>query len=124
MLIRPDDELLLVDAVWLGPQGFTLPWSARYSAYGIWVVLFVGVLLVEAMLPMRVNVPPVWELVLTILATYALTGVVDHERPLASVGQLLVTELRTPRARRPRRPVRLDATSVRVRRRHVPAYDE
>ena len=45
MLIRPDDEVYRVDAVWLGPQGLTLPWTARYSAYGIWVVLFVGVLL-------------------------------------------------------------------------------
>ena len=46
MLVRPDDEVYRVDAVWLGPQGLTLPWTARYSAYGIWVVLFVGVLLV------------------------------------------------------------------------------
>ena len=52
MLVRPDDEVYRVDAVWLGPQGLTLPWTARYSAYGIWVVLFVGVLLVEAVLPM------------------------------------------------------------------------
>ena len=84
MLIRPDDEVYRVDAVWLGPQGLTLPWSARYSAYGIWLVLFVSVLLVEAVLPMRVTIPPVWELVLTILATYALTGVIDHDRPLSS----------------------------------------
>ena len=48
MLLRPDDEVYRVDAVWLGPQGLTLPWSARYSAYGIWVTLFVGVLLVVA----------------------------------------------------------------------------
>ena len=97
MLLRPDDEVYRVDAVWLGPRGLTLPWSARYSAYGIWLVLFVGVLLVEAVLPMRVSVPPVWELVLTILATYALTGVIDHDRPLVSVWQLLRTELTAPR---------------------------
>ena len=71
------------------PEGLTLPWSARYSAYGIWLVLFVGVLLVEAVLPMRVSVPPVWELVLTILATYALTGVIDHDRPLVAVWHLV-----------------------------------
>ena len=51
------------------------------------MTVFVGVLLVEAVLPMDVSVPPVWELVLTILATYALTGVIDHDRPLVSVFQ-------------------------------------
>ena len=115
MLLSPDDDVYRVDAVWLGPRGLTLPWSARYSAYGIWVVLFVGVLLVEAALPMRVTIPPVWELVLTILATYALTGVIDHDRPLASVLQLLHAEVRTPRARKPEPVLRHTKTRVRVR---------
>jgi hypothetical protein len=119
VLVRPDDDVYRVDAVWLGPQGFTLPWSARYSAYGIWVMLFVGVLLVEAALPMRVTLPPVWELVLTILATYALTGVIDHDRPLPSVWQTLRAELRAPRPPKQSRPVRLDVGSVRVRGNHV-----
>jgi hypothetical protein len=115
MLIRPDDEVYRVNAVWLGPRGFTLPWTARYSAYGIWLVLFLGVLLLEAALPMRVTVPPVWEVVLTILATYALTGVIDHDRPLASVWQGLRTELITPRQPKPERSVLIDATHVRTR---------
>ena len=51
---------------------------------------------------MQVSVPPVWELVLTILATYALTGVIDHDRPLVSVWQLLRSEFTAPRAPRPR----------------------
>lgn len=119
MLIRPDDDVYRVDAVWLGPQGFTLPWSARYSAYGIWVVLFVTVLLVEAVLPMRVTLPPVWELVLTILATYGLTGVIDHDRPLVSVWETLRAELTAPRRPKPARPIRVDAGSVRVRGNHA-----
>jgi hypothetical protein len=119
MLIRPDDDVYRVDAVWLGPQGLTLPWSARYSAYGIWVVLFVGVLVVEAVLPMRVSLPPVWELVLTILATYALTGVIDHDRPLSSVWETARAELTAPRAVKQARPVRVDAGSVRVRGSHA-----
>lgn len=118
MLIRPDDDVYRVDAVWLGPSGFTLPWSARYSAYGIWLILFVGVLLVEAALPMNVSVPPVWELMLTILATYALTGVIDHERPLTSVGQLALSEIHSPARRRQPRSFRLTAQPVRVRSRN------
>jgi hypothetical protein len=115
--LRPDDEVYRVDAVWLGPRGLTLPWSARYSAYGIWVVLFTGVLLVEAVLPMHVSMPPVWELVLSILATYALTGVIDHDRPLGSVWHLVRAELSAPRPPRATRPVRISASSVRVRKR-------
>jgi hypothetical protein len=115
MRLRPDDDVYRVDAVWLGPRGLTLPWSARYSAYGIWVVLFTSVLLVEAVLPMRVSLPPVWELVLSILATYALTGVIDHERPLTSVWHLVRAEVSAPRPPKPTRPVRVSASSVRVR---------
>jgi hypothetical protein len=115
--LRPDDEVYRVDAVWLGPRGMTLPWSARYSAYGIWLVLFVSALVVEGILPMRVSMPPVWELVLSILATYALTGVIDHDRPLVSVWQLLRAELSAPRPPKPPRPVRVTASTVRVRRR-------
>jgi len=120
MLVRPDDDVYRVDAVWLGPQGLTLPWSARYSAYGIWVVLFVSVLVIEALLPMRISVPPVWELVLTILGTYALTAVIDHDRPLTSVWQTARAELAAPRSPKVRHPARIDARSVRVRGSHVP----
>ena len=123
MRLRPDDEVYRVDAVWLGPRGLTLPWSARYSAYGIWLVLFVSVLLVEAVLPMPVSVPPVWELVLTILATYALTGVIDHERPVRSVWQLLRAELgafrAAPKAARSPAPVRFSSSRVRIRESHA-----
>lgn len=115
MQIRPDDEVYRVNAVWLGPRGFTLPWAARYSAYGIWLVLFLCVLLVEGILPMRMSVPPVWELVLTILATYALTGVIDHDRPLTSLGQTARAELTAPRAPKTDRPVLLDVGPIRVR---------
>jgi hypothetical protein len=111
--ITPDDEVYRVDAVWLGPQGATLPWAARYSAYGIWVTLFVGVLIVEAILPMRVTIPPVWELVTTILGTYAVTGIIDHDRPLISVWQLARAELRAPRPKVA--PPVLVTTKLRVR---------
>jgi hypothetical protein len=123
VLIRPDDDVYRVDAVWLGPQGMTLPWTARYSAYAIWLTLFAGLLLLEAALPMRVSVPPVWEVVLSILATYALTGLVDHERPLRSVHQLVVAELRAPRAPKPRQR-RYSTRRVRIRETHAATHHQ
>lgn len=115
MRLRPDDDVYRVDAVWLGPRGLTLPWSARYSAYGIWLVLFIGVLVLEAVLPIRVSMPPVWEFVLSVLATYALTGVIDHERPLSTVWQLLRGEMRAPKAAKQARPRRMSSDRVCVR---------
>ena len=119
MRLRPDDEVYRVDAVWLGPSGLTLPWSARYTAYGIWLLLFVAVLLVEAVLPMRVSVPPVWEVVLTVLATYGVTTFIDHDRPVRSVWQLVRAETTAPRGSETPRPVRLRPSRVRVRSEHV-----
>jgi hypothetical protein len=119
MLLSPDDEVYRVDAVWLGPRGLTLPWSARYTAYGIWLVLFVGILLIEGALPMSVSVPPVWEMVISILATYALTGAIDHDRPLLSVFQLVHWEVRTPRPVDRVKTLRVAPDSVRVRDRDV-----
>jgi hypothetical protein len=124
MRLRPDDEVYRVDAVWLGPSGMTLPWSARYSAYAIWLVLFVTILLAEAVLPMPVSVPPVWEVVLSVLATYAVTTFIDHERPVRSVWQLVRAETTAPRAREPRSPVRLTTSRVRVRRDDVSTSPE
>jgi len=115
MRLRPDDEIYRVDAVWLGPQGFTLPWVARYSAYGIWLTLFVAVLLFEAVTPLQVGIPPIWEAVFTILATYALMGVVDHERPVKTVAQMVRAEVTAPRPAKAPRPLRVSAHRVRVR---------
>ena len=124
MLLRPDDDVYRVDAVWLGPQGMTLPWTVRYTAYGIWLMLFVSIMVIEALLPMRVSVPPVWEVVITVLATYALTGVIDHERPVRSVWQLLRAEISAPRAVRDPRPVRFTPSRVRFRESHARTIED
>jgi hypothetical protein len=119
VLIKPDDEVYRVDAVWLGPQGLTLPWTARYQAYGIWLFLFVMILLIEAALPMNVSVPPVWELVISILATYAVTGLIDHDRPVRSVWQLARAELAAPRRPKPETASRFTPSRVRLREHHA-----
>jgi hypothetical protein len=113
--VSPDDEVYRVNTVWLGPRGLTLPWTARYQAYGIWLALFVVVLGVEALTPVQMGVPPVWEACLTTLATYAVMGYVDHERPVGAVWQMFAADLRAPRPSTTQRPVAVSASHVKVR---------
>jgi len=95
--VRPDDEVYRVNTVWLGPRGLTFPWTARYVAYATWLATLLFVLLVEAATPLHVGVPPVWEICITTLFTYGVMGMVDHERPVRSVWQTLMSEVRAPR---------------------------
>jgi hypothetical protein len=95
--LRPDDDVYRINAVWLGPRGLTLPWVARYSAYAVWLVVFLLILAVEGITPLRVGVPPVWELAISILITYAVMGFVDHDRPVRSLFELGWSELTSPR---------------------------
>ena len=41
MRLPVDDEIYNVNAVWLGPPRKTLPFRARYVAYGVGLVVFV-----------------------------------------------------------------------------------
>ena len=106
MRIAPDDSAYAVDGVWLGPdtgdKAVTLPWTARYQAYAIWLGLFSLILLVEALTPLKFHTPPVWEICLTTLATYGVTGFIDHERPLVAVVQTFFADLRAPREQKDR----------------------
>jgi hypothetical protein len=100
MLLRPDDDVYRVDAVWLGPQGLTLPWTARYTAYGIWLLMFVSILLAEAVLPMQVSIPPVravWHLIRAELHAFRAA----------------------PKAARSPAPVRFSPSRVRIRESHA-----
>jgi hypothetical protein len=105
MRVAPDDEVYRVNTVWLGPRGLTFPWAARYLAYAVWLLTFLVVLAFEGVTPLHVGVPPVWEISITTLFTYAVMGFVDHERPLSSVWQTFVADLRAPRHAGPRTTV-------------------
>lgn len=106
MRVTPDDDVYRVNAVWLGPRGLTFPWTARYLAYTTWLITFLFVLAVEAVTPLHVGVPPVWELTLTTLFTYAVMGFIDHDRPVRAAWQTFVADLSAPRRLAPTRPVR------------------
>jgi len=97
MRLKPDDDVYRINAVWLGPRGLTLPWVARYAAYAIWLVIFLAILLFERITPLSIGIPPVWELAISVLATYALMGFVDHERPVRSLIELVSCEVNAPR---------------------------
>lgn len=112
MRVSPDDEVYRVNTVWLGPRGLTLPWTARYQAYGVWLVTFLLVLLVEGLTPLRMGVPPVWEFCVATLVTYAVMTFVDYERPVRAVLQVFLAELRAPRPARAGHPVALTVAHV------------
>ena len=97
MRVLPDDEVYRVNTVWLGPTGLTFPWTARYLAYALWLVCFLLVLLVERITPLHVGIPPVWEICMTTLFTYAVMGFVDHERPVRTVWETFHADLTAPR---------------------------
>ena len=97
MRVLPDDELYRVNTVWLGPTGLTFPWTARYLAYAVWLVTFLVMLLVERVTPLHIGIPPVWEICLTTLFTYAVMGFVDHERPVRAVWETFRADLNAPR---------------------------
>lgn len=114
MRVTPDDEVYRVNTVWLGPSGLTFPWTARYLAYATWLATLLVILFVEAVTPLKVNVPPIWELCLTTLFTYGVMGFVDHERPVRAVWQTFLVDLTTPRPGRRAEKVRVQP-AVRVR---------
>lgn len=115
MRLQPDDDVYRINAVWLGPRGLTLPWVARYTAYAIWLTAFVTIVLFEVVTPLPVGVPPVWEFAISVLATYAVMGLVDHERPFRSVLEVARAEVTGPRRDVRSRHLQVRPGTVRVR---------
>ena len=66
-------------------------------AYATWLSVFLLILLVEAVTPLHVHIPPIWEISLTTLFTYGLMGFIDHERPAKAVWQSFIADLTAPR---------------------------
>ena len=98
MRLPVDDEIYNVNAVWLGPPRKTLPFRARYVAYGVGLVVFVLLQAVERRLGIGLGF---FALAYSLLATVGLTrlilSVVDHDRPLGSVLAAFAHEVDAPR---------------------------
>lgn len=114
MRIRTDDEVYRVDAVWLGPPKATMPWRARYVAWGVGVVTFLVVLTIERQIGVSLFWAIAWGLVITILITRIICSKISHERPLSSVSTMWVHELTAPREESTGRGGATSATRVRV----------
>ena len=114
MRIRTDDEVYRVDAVWLGPPRATMPWRARYVAWGVGVFVFLVVLTVERRLGIDLFWSIAWGLVITILITRMITSKISHERPLSAVAAMWLRELTAPREATTGQGGAVSATRVRV----------
>jgi hypothetical protein len=112
--IRTDDEVYRVDAVWLGPPRATMPWRARYVAWGVGAVVFLLVLTVERRIGISLFWAIAWGLVATILITRIITSKISHERPLSAVASMWVRELTAPRETTAGAGGAVSATRVRV----------
>ncbi|MGI8799377.1 MAG: hypothetical protein ACR2GE_08835 [Pseudonocardia sp.] len=116
LLVRTDDEVYRVDAVWLGPPRATFPWRARYVSYGIGLVIMVAVMFLQRRVGIDLNFFSVaWALVLTVLLTKFIGKRINYDRPAEQVLTLFSHEVKGPRRRTQRRggPVHLGHVKVR-----------
>jgi len=114
--IRTDDEVYRVDAVWLGPPKATFPWRARYVAWGVGIVVFLAVLLVERRMGLGFGFFSTgWAVVATVVLTKLICSRITHERPLTAVAVMWLRELTAPRTPAESRGGAASATKVRLR---------
>src|SRR6185436_3532269 len=100
VLVRTDDEVYRIDAVWLGPPRATFPWRARYVSYGLGLMVMILFMFVQRRIGIGLDFFSVaWALVLTVFVTRLLGKRIDYERPLGQVLELFRHEVRGPRAR-------------------------
>lgn len=101
MLVRTDDEVYRVDAVWLGPPRATFPWRARYVSYGVGLLVMMLIMMIQRRLGIGLDFFSVaWALVGTVAVTRFLGKKIDYERPLGQVLAHFWAEVTGPRAER------------------------
>lgn len=116
MLVRTDDEVYRVDSVWLGPPRATFPWRARYSSYGIGLVVMIVVMFLQRQVGIDLGFFSVaWALLLTVGVTRLVGRRINDERPLTEWLALFLHEVSGPRRRVRRHGGPLTARGVRVR---------
>jgi hypothetical protein len=98
--IRTDDDVYRVDAVWLGPPRATFPWRARYSSYGVGLIVMIIVMFVQRRLGIQIGFFSVaWALLITVAVVRFVSKRINEDRPLLEWLTLFFHELRGPRRR-------------------------
>jgi hypothetical protein len=121
--IESDDEIYRVNAIWLGPPKFSMPFRARYVAWGIGILTFLLTFSAVRAVGFGLSFFTVaWTLVITVVITRAVGRLINAERPFGAVLTMFSHEVAGPRRRtRSRRGV-VGPGSVRItqRPRHQP----
>jgi hypothetical protein len=100
VLVRTDDEVYRVDAVWLGPPRATFPWRARYVSYGLGLFVMIVVMFVQRRIGISLDFFSVaWALLLTIVITRFIGKRINYDRPLGQIVSLFRHEVTGPRER-------------------------
>ena len=100
MLVRTDDEVYRIDAVWLGPPRATFPWRARYVSYGVGLLTMMLIMFVQRRLGIPLDFFSVaWALVGTVAVTRLLGKKISYERPFGQVVTQFWSEVTGPRRR-------------------------
>jgi hypothetical protein len=100
VLVRTDDEVYRVDAVWLGPPRATFPWRARYVSYGVGLLTMMSIMFVQRRLGIPLDFFSVaWALVGTVAVTRLLGKKISYERPFGQVVTHFWSEVSGPRRR-------------------------
>jgi hypothetical protein len=98
--IRTDDDVYRVDAVWLGPPRATFPWRARYSSYGVGLIVMIVVMFVQRRLGIQIGFFSVaWALLITVVVVRFVSKRINEDRPLLEWLTLFWHEVRGPRRR-------------------------
>jgi hypothetical protein len=113
---RPDDDAVRFDAVFLGPDGHSLPIQARYVAWGLWAALwFVFSLLLIALPLVGTGSGISWGFAFATIGTKLAMVAVDSDRPLAALPSLLVTAARSITRAEPVQEFHVPTGHVRIR---------
>jgi hypothetical protein len=119
MRVQTDDDVYAVDNHWLGPPGRTFAWRARYSAYGVFGVVMMLVLAIERRAAIGLGFWSfTYALLIAVVATRALMSLVNHERPVRTLGMVFAHEIASPRRKTESHHACLQPHKVRVRRRN------
>jgi hypothetical protein len=96
--LRVDDDIYRVDGVWLGPPRRTLPWRARYIAYGVGLIVFLLLQVLERRIGVGLSFFPLaYSMLATIVITRAALKAVDHDRGVGSLLMAFGNEVSAPR---------------------------